>query len=129
MVIDNVVCSQVPSWTSEPVNVEAAEPGENLNLNRGGKTLAVESHDQKADLRARQDHKTEEKTEAEKESDHHAVWSLKPDHPPPASQQLPLWTGVCKKVGLNEVKHGPKKENCPKIIQEPSWTTAFLHVE
>lgn len=49
MVIDNVVCSQVPSWTSEPVNVEAAEPGENLNLNRGGKTLAVESHDQKAD--------------------------------------------------------------------------------
>lgn len=101
MVIDNGVCGQVPSWTSEPINVEAAEPGENLNLNRSGEAFTIESHDQKADLRTKQDHKAEEKTEAEKESvhgAHHAVWSLKPNHPLQPPSNFPCGLGFARRL-------------------------------
>lgn len=98
------VCSQVPGWTSEPVHlqqVEAAEPGKNLNLSRGTNTLTIETHGQKADLRVRQDHKMEEKVDA-KDTHHHPSPSL------PAA--FPLDLGLARKLIQKELNMDPKRE-------------------
>lgn len=120
MVVDSTdgVCSQVPGWTSEPVHlqqVEAAEPGKNLNLSRGTNTLTIETHGQKADLRVRQDHKMEGKADAKDKPEHgahHTRWSLRPHHHPSPSlpAAFPLDLGLARKLIQKELNMDPKKE-------------------